>query len=57
MEHEKLEVFKIAKELFLITHPVGNYSMNDANEKYLADFKKFVDRVFDIYTTTHYKNL
>lgn len=57
MEHEKLEVFKIAKELFLITHPVSNYSVNDINEKYLADLKKFVDTVFNIYTTTHYQNL
>jgi hypothetical protein len=56
MENEKLEVFKIAKELFLVLHSKTVYTAPVAPGKFLEDFKEVVDSTFSTYNKLKLKN-
>lgn len=56
MENEKLEVFKIAKELFLVLHSKTVYTAPEAPDKFLDDFKKVVNSIFNTYKKIKFKN-
>ena len=56
MENEKLEVFKIAKELFLVLHSKTVYTAPETPDKFLDDFKKVVNSIFNTYEKIKFKN-
>lgn len=56
MENEKLEVFKIAKELFLVLHNKTVYTAPETPDKFLDDFKKVVNSIFNTYKKIKFKN-